>query len=208
MGMKAVGVFLFVQWGFFVHSNPKVSHLQAVLPKYLFYDKNSDFCFISSLWQLRYLWKPLSILEFITQVQTLPTGDFLGVFLTQSVIFLLMNPDLLCFLMSIKHPRKGKKWGHQSCYISLMPLSQNLVPFFWAFYSLGRSQQHYQPRESSCLRSCLPKLLNLLEPTDIREQTDAVSKDELQKKENKKHPLHVQACRIEKQAKESTLINH
>lgn len=65
-------------------------------------------------------------------------------------------------------------------------------PLFWAFYSLGRSHHHHQPRESSCLRNCLPKLLNLLELTDIREQRGAVSKDKL-KKENKNHPLYTQA---------------
>lgn len=67
-------------------------------------------------------------------------------------------------------------------------------PLFRAFYSLGRS---HQPRESSCLRNCLPKLLNLLELTDIREQRGAVSKDKLQKKENKNHSLYTQASTAE-----------
>lgn len=70
-------------------------------------------------------------------------------------------------------------------------------PLFWAFYSLSRSHQHHQPKESSCLRNCLPKLLNLLELTDIREPRGAVSKDKLQKKENKNHPLHTQALTAE-----------
>lgn len=99
--------------------------------------------------------------------------------------------------MPIKHPRKGKKGGTSKLLYFSYAFQPKACPFFWAFYSLGRSQQHYQLRESCCLRSCLTKLLNLLEPTDIREQTGAVSKDELQKKENKKHPLYTQALNAE-----------
>lgn len=63
---------------FFAYSNPKLSYLQAVLPKhvdkYLSCDENSDFCFIISLWQLRYLWKLLNIMQFIASMQALLTA--------------------------------------------------------------------------------------------------------------------------------------
>lgn len=200
MGVKAAGVFLFVRWGFFVHSNPKLSHLQAVLPKYvdkhLFYDENSDFCFITLLWQL-----------FLKTAKYLGTHNISGNTTNRrlprsssesnSPFFAYESSDLLCFLMPIKHPRRGKKGGTSKLLYFSYAFQPKACPFFWAFYSLGRSQQHYQLRESCCLRSCLTKLLNLLEPTDIREQTGAVSKDELQKKENKKHPLYTQALNAE-----------
>lgn len=98
--------------------------------------------------------------------------------------------------MQIKRPRRGKKGTSKLLHFSYAFQPKD-CPFSWAFYSLGRSQQHHQPRESSCLRSCLPKLVNLLEPTDMREQTGAVSKVKLQKKENKTHSLYTHALTAE-----------
>lgn len=156
--------FGWVGFFFFAHSNPKLSHLQAVLPKYvdkhLFCDENSDFGFIISLWQLRYLWKELNNMEFIPFVQAPPPVGFLGRWVPNTPFSPYKPNDLLSFLMPIKHPRKRKEGRHQSCHTSYAS-QPKACPLFWVFYSLGRSQQHHQLSESSCLRSCLPKLLNL-----------------------------------------------
>lgn len=129
--------FGWVGFFFFAHSNPKLSHLQAVLPKYvdkhLFCDENSDFGFIISLWQLRYLWKELNNMEFIPFVQAPPPVGFLGRWVPNTPFSPYKSNDLLSFLMPFKHPRKRKEGRHQSCHTSLMPPSQKLVPFSESF---------------------------------------------------------------------------
>lgn len=130
MGMKAVA--LFVWWGFFCAFKTKAVTSSCCSPQI---HGQTSFLW----WELKFLLChiPLTAKVFLKASKYLRIHNISAnttnrrlprsISDSNSPFFAYESSDPLCFLMPIKHPRKGKKGG-QSCYTSLMPLSQKLVP--------------------------------------------------------------------------------